>query len=160
MYSSVWYQSVLFAVFFILGMVCALVFDTFRVSERFVRSNMLVSVLKDIVFWLVVTVLMFAICLKFNNGEIRFFMFVGVFAGALLYFNTLSRYVMNILYFIINIIKNVLGFVFKILLMPLKFILKLVNKPVFIALSFSKRSIKKFAEKLRFKFKIIRKFKR
>lgn len=160
MYSGVWYQSVLFAVFFILGMVCSFVFDTFRVSERFFRSNMLVSVLKDILFWLVVTVLMFAICLKFNNGEIRFFMFIGVFAGALLYFNTLSRYVMNILYLIINILKNILGFIFKILLMPFKLVLKLVNKPVFIALSFSKRSIKKFAERLRFKLKIFKKFKR
>lgn len=160
MYNGVWYHSVLFAVFFILGIVCALVFDAFRVSERFVRSNMIVSVLKDILFWLVVTVLMFAICLKFNNGEIRFFMFIGVFTGAFLYFNTLSRYVMNLLYLIINILKNIFGFVFKILLMPLRFILKLVNKRVFIALSFSKKGVKKIAEKLRFKFKIIRKFKR
>lgn len=160
MYNSMWYQSVLFAVFFAVGMVCALVFDTFRVSERFVRSAFFVSILKDILFWLVVTVLMFAICLKFNNGEIRFFMFVGVFAGALTYFNTLSKYVLNALYFVINFFKKIITFVFKILFMPLKFILKLVNKPVFIALSFSKRSIINFGKKVRFKFKIFKKFKR
>lgn len=158
--SGVWYQLVLFAVFFVLGVVCALLYDTFRVSERFVRSGPFVSVLKDVLFWLVATVLIFTICLKFNNGEIRMFMFAGIFAGAFAYFNTLSRYVLNILFFIINILKKVITFLFKILFMPFRLLLKLLNKPVFIALSFTKKGINNFCTKIKFKFKVFKKFKR
>ena len=157
MYNGIWYQAFLLAVFVALGMVCAFVFDTLRVSERFVRSNILVSVFKDILFWIITTALVFAICLRFNNGEIRFFMFAGVLFGALAYFNTVSKYVIKILVFAINIIKKI---VFAVVFVPLRFLLKLINKPLFIAFSFSKTGIMKFCKKILFKFKVLKKFKR
>lgn len=160
MYNSIWYQLVLFVVFFMLGMLCAFVFDAFRVSERFGKSNVFLSAIKDILFWLVITFLMFAICLKFNNGEIRFFMFGGILLGALAYFNTLSKFVLNTLFFLINLFKKIFVFVLNILLIPLKFLIKLINRPFFVALSFSKKSIINMGEKIRFKFKVLKKFKR
>lgn len=160
MYNIVFHHIFLLIVFFVLGMVCAFVFDAFRVLERFAHSPFVVLILKDVLFWLVVTVLMFSICLKFNNGEIRFFMFVGVFIGALAYFNTLSKFVLDLLCFIINIFKNIFAFVFKIVFVPFKFVIKLLNKPIFVALTFSKRSIKNFCKKIRFKIKIFKKFNR
>lgn len=160
MYSNIWYQVVLFFVFFALGIVCAFVFDAFRVSERFRKSSTLIFAVKDILFWLLITVLMFAICLRFNNGEIRFFMFVGIILGAFAYFNTLSKFVLRVLFFIINWTKKILVFVFKIIFIPVKFVVKLVNKPFIIAFSFSKKSIKRLFKKLKFKIKIFNKFKR
>lgn len=160
MYNGIGYQSVLFFVFFVLGILCALVFDTFRVSERFKKSNVILSAAKDILFWLIVTVMMFAICLRFNNGEIRFFMFVGIVLGALIYFKTISKFVLNALFFVFTIFKKAVCFIFKVLFLPVKLLLKLINKPFFIALSFSKRSISLFTEKIKFKLKILKKFKR
>lgn len=150
----------LFAVFFILGAVFALIFDAFRVSERFGLSSVIIFVLKDLLFWLIVTVLMFVVCLKVNNGEIRMFMFFGVFSGALVYFNTISRFVMNLLYFIVNVFKNAVCFILNVLLFPVKILIKLINKPVFIALSFSKKNIVEFFKKISFRIKVLKKFKR
>ena len=160
MYNGILNHLFLFVVFFILGAVCALVFDAFRVSERFVRSPFFVVILKDVFFWFFVTVLIFSICLKFNNGEIRMFMFIGVFAGAFIYFNTLSKHILNLLYFLINILKKIICFIFSIILIPLKIVIKLFNKPIFAAFSFSKRSLLRLGERVKFKFKIFRKFRR
>lgn len=157
MYNGMWYQAVLFAVFFSFGVVCGVVFDAFRVSERVKRSCLFVLVVKDIVFWLAVTVFMFAICLKFNNGEIRFFMFVAMFFGATLYFGTISRFVIAVMLFVATVIKKLLSV---LVVIPLRFLLRLVNKPVFIALSFSKKSLSKAVGKICFKLKVLKKFKR
>lgn len=160
MYNAAMHHLFLFVVFFLLGMLCAFIYDTFRISERFAYSPFFVVILKDILFWFVVTVLMIAICLKFNNGEIRFFMFVGVFMGALTYFNTLSKYVLKLLYFIINTFKTVFLLIFKVAFAPVRFLLKLLNKPIFIALSFSRKKMVNLAKKLRFKITVFKKFKR
>ena len=160
MYNDIWHQAFLFVVFFIVGIVCAFIYDTFRISERFARSGIFFSFFKDILFWLVITVLMFIICLKFNNGEVRFYMLLGIFAGAVAYFNTVSKYVLKILFFIINLVKKIILLLLNFILIPLKFVLKLINKPVFLALSFSKKSVINIGKKMKFEFMVLKKFRR
>ncbi len=160
MYNDILHQAILFFVFFVVGIVCAFIYDTFRVSERFARSGLLLSIIKDILFWVIITILMFIICLRFNNGVIRFYMLLGIFAGSITYFNTISRYVLNILFFIINFVKKIILLLLNIMLVPLRFFLKLINKPVFLALSFSRRSIADFCKKIKFKFIVLKKFRR
>lgn len=158
MYNDIWHQGFLFAVFLIVGIVCAFIYDTFRVSERFARSGIFLMFAKDILFWIVITFLMFVICLKYNNGVIRSYMFLGIFLGAVAYFNTVSKYVLNILFFTINLLKKIILLLLNIIFIPLKFFLKLINKPVFLALSFSRRSIVSVCKKIKFKFMIFKKF--
>ena len=106
MYRDIWYQLFLFFAFFTIGAVFALIYDMLKVSGRLVPGRSFFVVLKDVLFWLVVTVVMFAGCLKFNDGEFRFFMFVGVLLGALVYFKTISRFVVIVLGFIADCIKK------------------------------------------------------
>ncbi len=160
MYNDICHQMILFFVFFAVGIISAFIYDAFRVSERFARSGVFLSIFKDIMFWIIITVLVFVICLKYNNGELRFFMFLSVFAGSLVYFNTVSKYVLKLLFLIINLFKKLVLILLNVILMPLKFVLRLVNKPVFLALSFSKRTLFDIGRKIKFKFLIIKKFKR
>lgn len=156
MYTDIWHQLFLFFVFFVMGAVFALVYDTFRVSGRFVPRKTVFTVFGDILFWLTATVVMFGVCLKFNDGEIRFFMFLGMLCGALLYFNTLSRFVIFVLGFVADLLKRFVVCLLKILFIPLK----LLNKPVFIALSVTKNNAVKILKKIKFKLKVFIKFKR
>ena len=160
MYRDIWYQLFLFVVFFMAGTVFAFVYDAVKVSGRFVPANSFFSVLKDVFFWIISTIFIFALCLKFNDGEIRFFMLAGVFLGALVYFNTISRAVILVLGFVADVVKKVFLFVFRLIFMPVRLLLKLVNKPVFVAVSFTKNSFVKLIKKLKFKFLILKKFKR
>lgn len=156
MYNDIYSQLFLFFVFFVVGVVTALMFDTFRATGKVAFSGMFFFVLKDILFWIITTFLIFFICLKYNDGEIRFFMFLAVVLGALVYFKTVSKYVVAFLCLIIEFVKKIIFLVLKLMFMPLR----LINKPVFIALSFSKRSFVNLTKKISFKFKILKKFKR
>lgn len=160
MYRDIWYQLFLFFAFFTIGAVFALIYDMLKVSGRLVSGRSFFVVLKDVLFWLVVTVVMFAGCLKFNDGEFRFFMFVGVLLGALVYFKTISRFVVIVLGFIADCIKKTVTFMFGIFVFPLKLLLRIVNKPVFIAFSFTRKRLLKLIEKIKFRIKIFIKFKR
>lgn len=160
MYRDIWYQLFLFFAFFTIGAVFALIYDMLKVSGRLVPGRSFFVVLKDVLFWLVVTVVMFAGCLKFNDGEFRFFMFVGVLLGALVYFKTISRFVVIVLGFIADCIKKTVTFMFGIFVLPLKLLLRIVNKPVFIAFSFTRKRLLKLIEKIKFRIKIFIKFKR
>ena len=160
MYRDIWYQLFLFFAFFTIGAVFALIYDMLKVSGRLVSGRSFFFVLKDVLFWLVVTVVMFAGCLKFNDGEFRFFMFVGVLLGALVYFKTISRFVVIVLGFIADCIKKTVTFMFGIFVFPLKLLLRIVNKPVFIAFSFTRKRLLKLIEKIKFRIKIFIKFKR
>ena len=160
MYNDAWNQLILFLVFFAVGVISAFIYDTFRVSENITPSGMVSVVIRDVLFWLVITVFVFVISLKYNNGEIRFFMLWGVFLGSVVYFCTVSRYVVKILVFIINLLKKALLLLLNILLMPLKLILRLINKPVFYVMSFSKRKFLDLGRKIKFKLMVFKKFKR
>ena len=160
MYKDIWYQLFLFFVFFATGVVFALLYDALKVSIRLAPRWSFFVVVKDVIFWFVVTVFMFAICLKFNDGEFRFFMFAGVLSGALLYFKTISRLVVSVLGFVTDCVRKTIVFLFGILLFPLKFVLRVVNKPVFMAFSFTRKSFLRLVEKIKFRIKIFIKFKR
>ena len=156
MYNDIYSQLFLFFVFFVVGVVIALVFDTLRAAGRVAFSGIFFFVLKDIIFWIITTFLVFFICLKYNDGEMRFFMFVAVTLGALVYFKTVSTFVVKLLCLIIQYIKKSILFILKLIFLPLKFI----NKPVFIALSVSKRGFVNLVQKISFKLKVLKKFKR
>lgn len=160
MYRDIWYQLFLFIVFFIVGGVFALLYDALKVSGKFAPRWSFFVVLKDIVFWLVVTVTMFCVCLKFNDGEFRFYMLIGVVSGALLYFKTISRLVVLVLGFIADCIKKTISVVFGILLFPVKVLVKIINKPVFIAFSFTQKRFFRLIDKIKFRVKVFKIFKR
>ena len=160
MYRDIWYQLFLFVVFFIIGAFFALMYDTLKVSEKISPRWSLLVVLKDVVFWLVVTIVMFATCLKFNDGEFRLYMFSGVALGAVLYFKTLSRSVVIVLGFVLDGIKKITSFIFSVLLFPVRILFKIINKPVIIAFSFTQKRIRNLIDKIKFKIKVLKIFKR
>ena len=81
---------------------------------------------------------------KFNNVELRFYLFLGIFIGLLLYLLIFSKVFIKICVFIISIIKKIINF---IVIIPIKFICTLLKKIffkpiVFICISF-KMGLKK-----------------
>ena len=146
----------MFFVFLIVGVVAAVVFDTLRATEKVAFSGRFFFVLKDILFWIITTFLIFFICLKYNDGEIRFYMFMAVLIGAMVYFKTLSIFIVKILCALLEFVKKIVYLILKVVFIPLR----LINKPVFIAFSFSKRGIVNMGKRISFKMKILKKFKR
>ncbi len=165
MLNEIKYELFLFAVSGVFGVACALLFDSFRASRVIVKTSVAVTAVEDIVFWILTTLCFFILSLKFNNGQIRLFMLLGVVFGALLYFNTISRYVLGftvwlsrLIIMFVKLVTRWVNIVLRVLLFPIRMLLRLLGKPAFIVVSIGRRGIKKMCKNVKYKAKIFKKF--
>jgi len=121
----------------ILGAVSGVIFDIFRIVRRIIKHPDFLTQAEDLLYWLVISVLIFYFILHHNSGEVRIYAIIGVFSGMSLYFLTFSRLIIKASVFIIDLIRKIIITTVKILLMPLKFIIKLLSYPA--------RAIKKWS---------------
>lgn len=158
MNADIGYQVLIFALCCLCGIVIAMVFDTFRISRRIVRTGILVTCIEDLLFWLAATVILFALSLKFNNGEIRWYMFVGIALGAVVYFKTASGFIIRFFVIAVKFAKVIIFKTLYFVFFPVRLLLRLINKPLFLVINFGKRGVLNLHRKITFKLTILRKF--
>lgn len=90
-------QLYAFGMTVVAGIAAGLVFDLYRLVRRHLRPNPAVSWLMDLLFWLVLTPVVFALLLVGNWGELRFYVFLGLASGLVLYFGLFSQPVRGIM---------------------------------------------------------------
>lgn len=78
------------------GIAIAIVFDIFRVLRRTFKTADIITYIEDIVFWAITAVILLYAIFIFNNGQIRFYLFIAIILGSLTYFLTLSKYFVKI----------------------------------------------------------------
>ena len=71
-------------------------FDFFRVLRKIFKTSNFFTYIQDIIFWVFTGVSILYSMYKFNSGEIRLYVFVGLLIGAIIYFITISKYIINI----------------------------------------------------------------
>ena len=135
-------QSYLFIVFTINGLLIGTLFDFFRILRRVFKTNDFITCLEDIVFWLFTGCLILYSIFKFNNGEIRLYMFLGIFIGILMYLLLLSKYIINVSVAVLTFFKKIISKIICICIYPFKFIIKLFKKIIHIFIENAKKSKK------------------
>ena len=143
----------IFAVAFLYGVLCGTVFDVFRALRLKIRSGTAVVAVEDIAFWLSFSVMVFSCIYRFNNGQPRWFIFAGIFLGAILYRLTVSRWVvlifkriLDFFCFLFKILFRIISFPFRLLRRPLRILvipLSKMNKKVRLVLCKVKNDLKK-----------------
>jgi len=113
----------------ILGAASGAVFDVFRIFRRIIKHPDFLTQIEDLLYWLFISVLIFYFILYHNSGEVRIYAIIGVFAGMCLYFATLSRLVMKVSVFLIDLVKKIILTTVNILLLPIKLIIRLLSYP-------------------------------
>lgn len=151
-------QLFLFFVCFLFGIFLSVFFDITRASRRIYKTGFAVTFAEDFLFFLFCSVMFFALCLKFNNGEIRAFMIFSTAAGSFLYFNTISFAVVPAIVFLVNFFHRILKIVFEVLIYPLRLIVRILNRPVFFVFGFGKRGIRRFVSYFKVRLLILKKF--
>lgn len=96
-------QALIFLYTVIGGAAIALVYDLFRILRKAVRTGSIVTFVQDLLFWLIVSVIMFLTVFYSNDGELRAYLFIGACVGVILYALLFSRIVMASSLFIIRI---------------------------------------------------------
>jgi len=89
-----------------LGIVIGLIYDFCRIIRICMPSGTIYYAACDFVFWIVVIPVFFLFNLMFLNGNLRAYVFVGAFAGAICYFSSVSYIVLFFARKIIRYIKQ------------------------------------------------------
>ena len=86
--------SVLLDALFI-GMIIMAFYDVFRLFRRIVRHSRFIRDLEDLIFWIIAGFIVFSLVYSRNNGNIRWFIIVGVALGMYLYYVSFGRFVVK-----------------------------------------------------------------
>lgn len=121
-------QGQIFILFFLLGIVIGSIYDIFRVIRKNFKTSDFVTQIEDIIFLIIAGILILCFILKFCIGEIRFYVFIAIFLGILLYFLTISKPYVIILNIIAKFCKKILSFFVNLIKIPYILIKKYIKK--------------------------------
>ncbi|MCL2382735.1 MAG: spore cortex biosynthesis protein YabQ [Oscillospiraceae bacterium] len=126
-------QAYIFVIFILYGFLTGLLFDVFRVLRKSFKTPDFLTHIHDIVFWVIVGITLLFTIFRFNNGELRGYIFIGVVLGALFYLLLFSKAFLKVSTSIIEIIKTTVG---TFIIRPIKIVLSLLLKIIFRPFSF------------------------
>ncbi|MBR3002128.1 MAG: spore cortex biosynthesis protein YabQ [Clostridia bacterium] len=136
-------QAFLFSIFVINGLLIGLLFDIFRILRISFKTKDFVTYIEDIIFWILTGAIILYSIFVFNNGEIRFYIFLGILIGIIFYMTLFSTYIIKFSVEIINFIKKIMGKILKIIFTPFIYLGKLIKKILFKPIAFITINIKK-----------------
>lgn len=120
-------------IFFSTGIIIGIFFDIFRILRRSFKTSDIITYIEDIIFWIFTGFFFIFVLFKFNNGEIRSYVLLGVIFGIIIYMFTISKYFIKISVNIIEIVKKILSYPIKIIckiLKPFSFIVINIRKVI------------------------------
>ena len=89
-------QAYIFMAFSIVGVTIGILFDIFRIIRKTIKTNDFFTYIEDVLFWILTGIIIIFSMYYFCDGELRFFMVIGIVLGTIIYLLTISRYVINI----------------------------------------------------------------
>ena len=88
------------------GIVIGLLFDFYRALRTNFKIVRRVSFVFDFIFWILITIVIFTTVNVLERFNLRYYHFVALFLGFILYYNTISKYVLSIFNKIISFITS------------------------------------------------------
>ena len=125
---NVYHQLLNLFTFTITGIVIGILFDIFRITRRSFNTSDFVTYIEDILFWLLSGILTLYTLAVFNNGEIRFYIFVAILLGIAMYILTISKFIIKSSVFIITFIKKMMEKIIFIITYPIKLLFNVIKK--------------------------------
>ena len=130
MYTNNLEQLIIFIYFILTGIILGIIFDIFRKLRKSFKTSDIVTNIEDIIFGITTEIILLVAIFLFNNGGLRFFVFIGITFGILIYMLFISKYFIKLNVTIINFIKRIIILLTKPFIILLKFIKKIFLKPI------------------------------
>lgn len=143
MENSIINQTNLFIIFILNGIFIGILFDFFRILRKSFKTSDIITYIQDILFWILAGISILYSIFRFNNGEIRLYIFIGILLGITFYTLIFSKFFININVTIIKYISNTIRSIIKILLIPFIKLLKILRIIFNIFSNFFKKIYKK-----------------
>ncbi|MGN1271510.1 MAG: spore cortex biosynthesis protein YabQ [Clostridia bacterium] len=133
-------QAYIFLIFIFNGLIIGILFDIFRIMRKSFKTSDFITNLQDILFWFFTGLILLYSIFKFNNGELRAYIFFGVLLGVALYILLFSKIFIKVNLFIVNTIKQAAKY---LIIIPIKYIFKFIRKIILAPISFIFINIRK-----------------
>lgn len=149
-------QTYVFFIFILCGIFIALIFDVFRILRKSFKTPDIITYIEDVVFWLLTCIILAYAIFRYNNGEIRAYIFIGLIIGLIIYLLLISKYVIKTCVAIISTTKSFIRNTMRFLSYPLKILYSILRKLILRPIAFICINIrKKFVDNSRKIWKII-----
>ncbi|MCF6094690.1 spore cortex biosynthesis protein YabQ [Microaerobacter geothermalis] len=116
------------------GIALGLLFDIYRVFRIFLRLSKFFLFLTDLLYWFFAIPLVFFTLLFVNDGEVRIYIFLGLFLGGILYFYFMSslmmRFLIGLVRWLIQLYESVKKMIHFIVIKPLIFLFRFLLRSV------------------------------
>lgn len=100
------------------GLIIGLFFDIYRMIRRILKPGKFITGIMDLIFWVIIALFSFFILFYINDGQVRFYSFLGIGIGWGLYILSISQFIMWIFDLIYKWVSKFLAWVFKIIKWP------------------------------------------
>ncbi|SHF39020.1 spore cortex biosynthesis protein YabQ [Desulforamulus putei] len=130
-------QFYYFALTIIIGMVAGFCYDLYRVTRGTLRLRRIGTALGDLLFWFVLTGVVFVLLLLGNWGEVRLYVLLGLALGAVIYLSVFSRRTTSMIRWTFRALHQLwvwfiksLSFAWRMLCLPFRGVYLLVALPL------------------------------
>lgn len=138
------YELVTFFASILTAIIIGIFYDFLRAVRGFLKG----ALFWDIVMWILTLLVLCFGWFFVAKGIVRWYMVAGLVFSGIIYFLSLSKYVLFCLRFVVGMFYSFFSIFFKILLTPPRFLCKIIGVYIGKAKSkFSKKAEKKYDEK-------------
>ena len=100
------------------GIITGIFFDIYRLIRGFENPNKLLTIIQDLLFWTLTSIVVFIFLMYTNEGYINFYVYVCLIIGAYLYLKLLSRVFIKLQYKALKLNGKVFRIVCNYILYP------------------------------------------
>lgn len=115
------------------GIILGVMLDFYRIFRINIRKHYLCTMVTDLIYWLLATIVIFIALLIGNWGELRLYVFLGLAVGAISYFRIFSKKFIFIVMSFITTTKILISkviYCIKIIIMPFIKLIKIILYPL------------------------------
>ncbi len=127
---SVTNQTLIFLYSLAAGAAGGILFDIFRTARRLRRAGTVWVSVQDLLFWFLTAIAAFTFLYYVNFGEPRWYIFFGIFLGALFYYLLFRNHMVSFLLWLAHTLFALLSFLLRLLLFPVRLLCRILS-PVF-----------------------------
>ena len=100
------------------GIITGVLFDIYRLIRGFENPNKILTIIQDLLFWTLTSIVVFIFLMYTNEGYINFYVYVCLIIGAYLYLKLLSRVFIKVQYKFLKYNGKAFRIVWNVILYP------------------------------------------
>lgn len=121
-------QTIIFVKSFLFGMLLGAFYDVFRIIRLFKTKKLIITFVCDILYFTLCGLLTFLFILYINSGLVRGYIVLGVFLGAIFFYNTIGTITIRVYGFLFQIIEFLLRPLFMLIFCPIRKLKSLISR--------------------------------